>query len=189
MKKLALPALFSLLAACLTQSNDSSTTPSPSESTEDQPAEISCLAPIDPVNVPEVQQWTGALPDNPPARSVYVIQPIDDTNQQFLLTLTYPIKKEILAAYLLPTMKDKIDAMNKISQQTFNYPQILLAVLGGLRPLPQPGPPGQPGIAYKKALTTGHAMVMTDLQAYKALSGQLDSSPTHGSAPSPTHGN
>lgn len=189
MKKLALPALFSLLAACLTQSNDSSTTPNPSEATEDQPAEISCLAPIDPVSSPAVQQWTGVLPENPPARSVYVIQPLDDSNQQFLLTLTYPTKKEILAAYLLPSLQEKLDAMNKISQQTFNYPQILLAVLGGLRPLPQPGPPGQPGIAYKKALNAANAMVWAELQAYKPLFGQVDGSPTHGSAPSPTHGN
>ncbi len=177
MKNLALATLFALLAACLNQSNDPTTTPIPSETTDDQPAEISCLATIDPANVPEVQAWSGQLPDSPPERSVYVIQPIDDS--KFLLTLVYPIKKEIIAAYLLESVEEKLDATSKINDQAGHWPQILLAVLGGLRPLPQPGPPGQPWAAYKKALNAGNALVWADSIAIK---GSFV-------APSATHGN
>lgn len=184
MKKLALTALFALLSACPMPGNDPATTPASQGSTQD-PSTEACLQPISLVRPgPEVQQWTGELPANPPQRSAYVVMPINEERTEFLLVLTYPDKKEILSSFYLPSVKDKIAAVNQINAQIINYPQILLAVLGGLRPLPQPGPPGEPGRAYHLALNVGNSLVWNETN----LPLNLDQLPP-GKVDSPTHGN
>jgi hypothetical protein len=180
MKKLALTALFALLSACPMPGNDPATTPNPPQKVGPE----ACPGPIDPANPNhEVQEWKGQLPDSPPPRSVYVLMPLDEQQQAFLLTLTYPEKKEIIASYYLKNPEERTHAMHLVAEQVIAWPHILSAVLGGLRPLPQPGPPGEPGLAYQRSLTMANQMVWSEMH----FQGKLEQQP--GKVSSPTHGN
>lgn len=180
MKKLALTALFALLSACPMPGNDPATTPYPAQEVGPE----ACPGPIDPANPNQgVQEWKGQLPDSPPPRSVYVLMPLDEERQAYLLTLTLPEKKEIIASYYLRNQEERANAMNLVNEQVVNWPHILTAVLGGLRPLPQPGPPGQPWLAFQRSLTVANQLVWSEMH----LQDKLDQQP--GKVTSPTHGN
>jgi hypothetical protein len=154
MKKLVLAVLcVSLLSACPMTGGPSPANPSPVTSSETKCSLLVELA----APAPEPQQWTGELPQGS-ATSAWVMIGVGDPATSWVLVLVEPDKLAAVASFSLKKEEERRDAIIKISAQQLNFPKILLAVLGSVRPFPQPGPPGDPGQwIYRRAVSTAVA--------------------------------
>jgi hypothetical protein len=175
MKKFALAVLSALLlAACPMTGGTPPTTPTPADpNAPNQPAGCLCEEQLNGPG-PAVQPWQGDLPE-PKLGTGWVLQQFDE--EQWLLTLIELDQKEVLVSFHLKGQQDRRDAINKVADQQVAWPTIVFAILGGLRPIPQPGPPGEPGEHYRRGLNTLLGMRWAELS--EQLPGKL-SSPTHG---------
>jgi hypothetical protein len=177
MKKFALAVLSALLlAACPMTGGTPPTTPTPADpTTPNQPTGCLCTEKLNGAG-PAVQPWQGDLPE-PRNGTGWVLQKFDE--EQWLLTLIELDKKEVLVSYHLTAQQERRDAVSKIADQQVDWPQILFAVLGGLRPIPQPGPPGEPGDHWNRGLNALLGMRWAELNDLPGEPGKV-SSPTHG---------
>lgn len=143
MKNLAIAVAFALLlSACPMTGTTTPTTPSP---TTPSPTNGECLPPATPqAPLPEIQPWTGQLPAAPP-ETIWVLAPLDDQESQWLLAAVLVEKKAVAAGVAL-TSDQVADVVKALTLQQVATPRAALAVLGSLRPIPQPGPPGEPAL-------------------------------------------
>jgi hypothetical protein len=172
MKKLVLAVLcISLLSACPMPGGPSPANPSPVTSSETKCSLLVELA----APAPEPQQWTGELPQGS-ATSAWVLIGVDDPATSWVLVLVEPDKLAAVAAFSLKKEEERRDAITKVAAQQLNFPQILLAVLGSVRPFPQPGPPGEPGKwIFQRAVST--AVSERKIQNELRELGELQSKP------------
>lgn len=142
MKNLAIAVAFALLlSACPMTGSTPPTTPSP---TTPSPADGVCLPPAMPeAPLPKIQPWTGQIPAAP-LETIWVLAPLDDQESQWLLAGVLLDKREVSAGVAL-TSDQVADVVKALTTQQVATPRSALAILGSLRPIPQPGPPGEPG--------------------------------------------
>jgi hypothetical protein len=154
MKKLAIAVLCSLsLSACPMTNNTGSTTQNPAKPSQ---ADCSLLVELEGPE-PVVQPWDGQLQEGS-STSAWVLSTVDDKDPKWLLMLVEVDKRAVTAAYLLTNDEERIDAIGKVSEMQRRIPNLFLAILGGVRPFPQPGPPGEPGEwILRQALSTAVA--------------------------------
>ncbi len=158
MKNLSLAAVFALLfVACpMTGTPPAPATPNGAKG----PAQGECLCAEElAANGPEVKEWANELPEPSLKNGGWVIESIDEQNSQFLLTLIDVDHKAVAVSFLLKDPEQKLEALNKIAEQQMRRPNILHAVITGVRPLPQPGPPGHPDDFYFRGFNAMKALV------------------------------
>jgi hypothetical protein len=174
MKKLVLAVLcISLLSACPMPGGPSPANPSPITSNETKCSLLVELA----APAPEPQQWTGELPQGS-ATSAWVLIGVGDPATSWVLVLVEPDKLAAVASFSLTKEEERREAITKVAAQQFNFPQILLAILGSVRPFPQPGPPGDPGRwIYRRAVSTAvsERRIQNELRELGALQSKPQS--------------
>lgn len=173
----ALAAL--LLAACPMNGGEPATTQTPGDPVASSPLDSAGCQCAEELNGPgpAVQAWQGDLPE-PRDGTGWVLQQFDE--EQWLLTLIELDKKEVLISFHLTKEEERRDAINRIADQQVKWPQILFGILGGLRPIPQPGPPGEPGDHYRRGLNTLLGMRWAELNELPGKQPGKSSGPTHG---------
>jgi hypothetical protein len=148
-----------LLTACPMTSGKPPATPE-NPSSDDK----NCLQPALPEEpLPDLEPWTGEVPPTAPG-TIWVIAPLDEQGDDHLLTLVQPEKGAVVKTIGLKA-KDLTAATQKMAEA--RLPLIAFAGLGSLRPVPQPGPPGEPKLwAIRFSLNAARGMfwAMRDVQ-------------------------
>ncbi len=159
-----------LLTACPMTSGKPPATPE-NPSSDDK----NCLSPVLPEEpLPDLEPWTGEVPPTTPG-TIWVIAPLDEQGNDHLLTLVQPEKGAVVKTIGLKGA-ELADATQKLTEA--RVPMIANAGLGSLRPVPQPGPPGEPKLwAIRFSLNAARGMFWAarDVQ----LAGQVQQPVTH----------
>jgi hypothetical protein len=172
MKKLAIAVLSSLLlsACAMTGSNTPPTTPPPVTPSQEPCSPLVDLAAPEPTPQP----WEGDLPDGSPT-AAWVLATLDEKDQKYLLMLVEPEKKAVVIAFLLNDIGQRTEALQKVAEAQIRVPSLFNAVITGVRPFPQPGPPGEPGKwVFQQALS----LVVAEQRIRAELQGLAEQNPS-----------
>lgn len=157
-------ALVTLLSACPMTTPDRPTTPTAKQCPEDVLVPTKLSAPP-----PPVEAWTGVLPTPPSPNVVWVLSPIDLEEKRWLLSMA-EVEKDYIAYNFLLEAQQVGDAISKINAPSVATPRAALAILGVIRPIPQPGPPGEPDLYNQRTLNLGKAVVWSNGLVSNAVS-------------------
>ncbi len=138
-------AAFTLVCAFLLSACQMAGNKPPNSPTEPSSAPESCLAAATPAEpLPSLEPWSGALPPSIPG-AVWVLTPMDDKGQDRVLAMVVPEKGVVLKAISVKA-EQYPEAVQLLTAAEIDMPLIMFAVLGGVRPYPQPGPLGVPDL-------------------------------------------
>lgn len=158
MKHFALLLSFAVfLLACPLTTPGQPTTPGQSEPNAKCPDNALLPAELG-APLPQAEAWTGELPPLPSASAAWVLTPADSEEKVWWLFLIDTQKSSFSRVYTVQG-KDVGDTVKKLTVIPVNVPRALLAVLSSGRPLPVPGPIGEPDFGtVRAALNAGRGV-------------------------------
>lgn len=131
-------------------------TPQPQQPQSPQPAQLVELK----EPPPPPQPWNGEVTVQPTAGSVWVLAPVKDGQEQWLLILV-DVQTQLVQASYEVAAQARLQALERATGSTSISSGIETVIIGSIQgPGPRPGPAGEPGdFIYLRALNVAAAAV------------------------------